>query len=76
MHYIEIKQNIYKFERNRFGGRKFSQYGSEYGNYLYRNIYTNELISSWNPPKNEINSMYNEVDIGLNTNALTYYKNN
>jgi hypothetical protein len=67
--------NVFKFERIRLGNKTTAQYGQKYGPYLYRNIITNELLSSWEKPIKGQNYLYKGEDIGYNTDALTYYKN-
>lgn len=73
---INLTSPIYRFERMRLGNKTVSPLGERYGPYLYRNTRTEDLISSWDKPKNEdSNYLYKGEDIGINTDALTYYKN-
>ncbi len=69
----QLTTNIFKFERRRLGNKK-SNNGVKYGPYLYRNTITNELIASWDAPKNDF-YLHKGEDIGFNTDALIYYKN-
>lgn len=73
----ENVNSIYKFERMRLGKKdSVSTSGviTKYGPYLYRNIDTGILISSWEKPdKNK--TQYSYYDIGMNADALIYYKN-
>ncbi len=53
-------------------------YPTEYDrspNDLYRNTRTNVLIASWEKPDKLVDSLYSWCDIGMNADALTYYKN-
>lgn len=95
-HNQQMLQNIFKFERERLGK------STKYGLYLYRNIFTGELVASHEYPYNEKTltkwnnpncfllmqphfkpkqtftlkkTLFNGSDIGLNTDALFYYKN-
>jgi hypothetical protein len=47
--------------------------GEKFGPYLYRNTRNNVLIASWEKPTNK--ELYSSCDIGMNADALIYYKN-
>ena len=70
-----LSLKAYKFERMRLGKIIVAKNGHPYGKYLYRNIYSNELIASFDKPNKDANYIYTGEDIGINTDALTYYKN-
>lgn len=70
----KLTQHIYKFKRIRLGNKTTTQNGNIYGSYLYRNTLDNTLIASWDKPNKELNYLYKGEDIGLNTDALIYYK--
>jgi hypothetical protein len=65
--------DMYSFVRERLGKQIVTSAGDKFGPYLYRNIRNNVLISSWEKPNN--NQLYTSYDIGMNTDALVYYKN-
>ncbi len=66
--------DTYAFYRTRLGKQIVSQSGEKYGPYLYRNNRNGVLVSSWDKP--QINKItYSSTDIGMNTDALIYYKN-
>lgn len=67
-------ENVFKFERNRLG-KKTSPNGDSYGPYLYRDITNNTLLASWDKPTKEANYLYQGQEVGYNTDALIYYKN-
>lgn len=69
-------KNVYKFERTRLGNKTTTENGEKYGPYLYRNIENNELLASWDKPIKESNYLYKGEDVGYNTDACIYYKNN
>lgn len=71
----KLSNNIFKFERIRLGNKTTSQTGEIYGPYLYRDVINNILWSSWDKPTKEENYLYKGQDIGYNTDALIYYKN-
>lgn len=58
---------VFKFETVRLG------FDESYGQYLYKNTTSNELISSWNEPKKGTNFEYKGQDIGLNIDASIIY---
>lgn len=68
---------IYRYERKRLGHKRVSEGGERYGPYLYRNLETNRLLSSWDKPDaaNERNGLYKGEDIGMLSDAIFYYKN-
>ena len=66
--------DLYKYERKRLGHLIVSQSGEKYGPYLYRNLRNNVLIASWDKPVDN-RETYSSSDIGLNADALVYYKN-
>lgn len=68
-------ENIFRFERIRLGNQT-TQNGAKYGLYLYRDITNNTLLASWDKPIKDVNYLYKGQDIGYNTDALIYYKNN
>lgn len=65
--------DMYKFVRVRLGKQTITKFGEKYGPYLYRNTRNNVLISSWDSPTNK--ELYTSSDIGMNADALIYYKN-
>ena len=67
------QDDIYRFVRKRLGRAVVSSNGEKFGPYLYRNTRNNVLIASWEQPSN--NELYSSYDIGMNTDALIYYKN-
>ncbi len=80
--------DLYKYERQRLGHLIVSQSGEKYGPYLYRNLRNNVLVASWDKPSEsrkavsvgslgtfENRETYSSSDIGLNADALVYYKN-
>lgn len=70
-------RSVYKFERIRLGTKTRTITGLEYGPYLYRNTEKpSELIASWIKPYQGLDYLYKGEDIGTNTDALIYYKNN
>jgi hypothetical protein len=72
-HLLSYQPNdIYKFVRIRLGNQT-TKFGEKYRPYLYRNIHNNILVSSWNKPTNK--ELYTSCDIGMNADALIYYKN-
>ncbi len=66
--------DTYSFYRTRLGNQIVSQYGEKYGPYLYRNNRNGVLISSWDMPQAN-KTIYSSTDIGMNADALIYYKN-
>lgn len=65
--------DIYIYVRERLGNQIVTYNGEKFGPHLYRNVHNNVLISSWEKPNN--NLLYTSYDIGMNTDALIYYKN-
>ena len=70
-----LTKKVFKFERTRLGHKTVTKYGEKYGPYLYRNIEDGKLLSSWDKPIKEDNYLYKGEEIGVNTDALIYYKN-
>ena len=69
--------NVYKFERIRLGTKTRTINGEEYGPYLYRNIEKpTQLMSSWIKPYRGLEVLYKGEEIGTDTDAIIYYKNN
>lgn len=66
--------DMYTFVRERLGNQIVTSNGEKFGPYLYRNTCNNVLIASWEKPNNN-NQLYTSYDIGMNTDALIYYKN-
>lgn len=65
--------DMYRFVRERLGGNIVTSSGTQYGRYLYRNTRNNVLMASWEKPCNK--QLYSSCDIGMNADALQYYKN-
>lgn len=65
----------YVYERSRLGKQRVSASGEQYGPYLYRNTSSGVLIASWNKPDKPNGHKYSACDIGMNADALIYYKN-
>jgi len=76
VHMNKNTENIFKFERIRLGNKTTTFHGEKYGRYLYRDITNNALLASWDKPTKEVNYLYQGHEIGYNTDALYYYKNN
>jgi hypothetical protein len=70
-----IKTDTYVYVRSRLGKQTVTASGHTYGPYLYRNTRTNVLIASGEKPDKLVDSLYSWCDIGMNADALTYYKN-
>ncbi len=66
--------DMYKFVRERLGNKIVRQNGGNFGPYLYRNTRNNVLISSWEKPINK-ELLYTSCEIGMNADAVHYYKN-
>lgn len=62
---------IFEFKRELLKKEILNDRGIRYGPYLYKNIKTNEFISSHDKPQSHI-SLYKGEDIGYNTDALIY----
>jgi len=71
----KITSNIFKFHRVRLGQKTTTLNGQKYGPYLYRDTTNGKLVASWDEPTKELNYLYKGQDIGYNTDALIYYKN-
>ncbi len=65
--------DMYTYVRERQGNKIVSSNGEKFGPYLYRNNRNGVLIASWDKPSNK--KLYNSSDIGMNVDALRYYKN-
>lgn len=65
--------DVYKYVRNRLGNQFVTSNGQKFGPYLYRNMRNNVLIASWEKPSNK--EVYTSYNIGMNADALIYYKN-
>ncbi len=65
--------DMYRYIRQRLGNQIVTSRGEKFGPYLYRNIRNNVLISSWDKPTNK--DVYTSSDVGMNADALIYYKN-
>jgi hypothetical protein len=65
--------DTYQFVRKRLGSAIVTSSGEKFGPYLYRNTRNNVLIASWEKPTNI--ELYSSCDIGMNADALIYYKN-
>lgn len=65
----------FRFIRKRLGNKTTTPSGVKYGPYLYRDLYTNELVASWNVPKCGVDYNYTGDDIDYYADALIYYKN-
>ena len=71
----KVTQPIFKFERVRLGNKTTTQFGTQYGPYLYRDLVDNTLLASWDKPSKGTQYLYTGSDVGYNTDALAYYKN-
>jgi hypothetical protein len=76
----QLKENRlddrYVFYRQRLGNKIVSQNGTKFGPFLYRNTRNQVLVASYERPTSLNKSfLYSGCDIGLNADALTYYKN-
>ena len=70
-----FNSKIYRFVRERRGNRQLSLFGQPFGPYLYRNLLNNQLFACWTMPNKDIRVLYTGEYIGINVNALKYYKN-
>jgi hypothetical protein len=68
-----IPNDSYRFVRKRLGSAMVTLHGEKFGPYLYRNVRNNVLIASWEKPTSS--EFYSSYDIGMNADALIYYKN-
>ena len=68
-----LNYDQYIFIREKLGNNYITSDGTKFGNYLYRNITNGVLIASYEKPTNK--KYYTGYDIGTNTDALIYYKN-
>lgn len=66
--------DTYSFYRKRLGNQMVTASGEKFGPYLYRNNRNKVLISSWDMPTID-KTIYSSCDIGMNADALIYYKN-
>ena len=76
----QLKENRlddrYVFYRQRLGNKIVTQNGTKFGPFLYRNTRNQVLVASYERPTSSNPSyLYTGCDIGLNADALTYYKN-
>jgi hypothetical protein len=76
----QLKENklndTFVFYRQRQGNKIVSQNGTKFGPFLYRNTRNQVLVASYERPKSSnFTTLYTGCDIGLNADALTYYKN-
>lgn len=69
------KTDAYVYERRRLGQQIVTASGERFGPYLYRNTRSRVLFASWNKPTKPEDGLYSACDIGLNADALVYYKN-
>jgi hypothetical protein len=67
------QDDTYRFVRKRLGSAIITSSGEQFGPYLYRNTRNNVIIASWEKPNNS--EFYSSYDIGMNADALIYYKN-
>ena len=69
------KTDAYVYVRRRFGQQMVTASGERFGPYLYRNTRSQVLFASWDMPTKSADGLYSAGDIGLNADALVYYKN-
>ena len=75
--YIFIRQRL--GFKNKISGfcNKYGEYPKRedpFGPYLYRHVITCQLVASWHYPAHGVADKYAGEDIGMNTDALLYYK--
>lgn len=69
------KSDTYVYVRRRLGQQMVTKLGERFGPYLYRNTRTQVIIASWEKPNKSVDGLYSWCDIGMNADALIYYKN-